>query len=251
MKVLILTDERCGGVSFQIIVSSFLSENYNAIDDPLSHFWNIKRGQQSWIKDLVTVDIQSFFDKYEKASEINLFELINFIFSGNIDVIKISINNITENQFNQLIKDLKFTNDIKTISLFRQDEYQKILSKCRAEVLKEEIGHQAFDEIKTLHEIEIPEELFNKEYNRHLEFLKRYNQIDIPEEHKFYYENFYGSINEAKRLQKLLGNQEVKNTYNFCKYLLKDYKKENVIVKNISQISEYYNQLKLNNSNKN
>lgn len=251
MKVLILTDERCGGTSFQIIVSSFLSKTYNAIDDPLSHFLTIKSGQQSWIKDLVSVDIKGFFDKYNTTEEINLLELISFIFEGNIDVIKISINSITENQFNQLLEDLKHTNSIKTISLFRKDEYQKILSKCRALTLKKEIGHQAFDEIKDLHEIEISEELFRKEYERHLEFLKRFNQIVLPVENKFYYENFYTDINEIKRLKKILGSPEIQNTHDFCKYLLKDYKKENVIVKNITQILENYTQLKLNNSTKN
>ena len=235
-KVLILTDQRCGGTSFQAIISSFLSKKVTAIDDPLTHFYKIKNEEQSWIKDLVSVDIKNYYNKYSHPEKVDLFDLINFLYSGNINTIKISINSITKKQFDIFSRKIKRNKSFFIITLSRRNQFAKILSLCKAYCLKEKIGDKAYDIIDKDYIIKIPEEMFIREIKKHEEFLFRLKSIKVRSKNVFYYEDFFSKLSELKRLKELLGVEIVQNPEYLCYNLLKNYNGDRVIVENYNKL---------------
>ena len=141
MKILIITDERTGGTSFSRICGAIVGGLY--IDDINTHFNSFKnRDTNIWAYNYDIehgIGITSYFDKYTTFAEVDIYDMINFLFNNGINVFKLSINDNhwTDDQTNNLITSLnKNNNNFLTIKLIRKNNFDKILSKCIAITLK-------------------------------------------------------------------------------------------------------------------
>jgi hypothetical protein len=224
MKVLIITDERTGGTSFYNICGIMIDGLH--IDDINTHFNKFKNKDiKSWVYkyDIKhNIGITSYFDKYDTFADVDIYNMITFLFNNGIDVFKLSINDSfwTNKQTENLVNSLNTNNnDFLIIKLIRQNNFNKILSKCIAFTLFDKIGDQAYDVKMQKYNISINEKVFIYICKTKLNTHKIINSICIPNNNIFVYESFYKDINEVTRLKKLLNVSTIVDKHLFNNHL--------------------------------
>jgi glycosyltransferase involved in cell wall biosynthesis len=245
MKILIITDERTGGVSFSRICGAIVGGL--CVDDINTHFDKIKnKDVTSWAYNFCVVNnikLHEYFDDYKSFDDVNIYNMIIFLFENGVDVFKLSINDNfwTTKQTQDLIGALNTNDDKLTlIKLIRQNNFNKILSKCTAITLHKIIGDQAYDVKTDKYEIYIDENDFKHICGVKLNTHKIINSVLVPQENVFVYETFYNDIKNVERLKKILKCNTIKNNDLFLENYYKDYKSENVTVKNIDNLKKIF-----------
>ena len=246
MKVLIITDERTGGTSFNRICGAMIGGLY--VDDINTHFENFKhRNSDSWAYNFDIknkIGLTAYFDKYETFANVDIYDMIIFLFSNGINVFKLTINNEswTEKQISDLINKLNSNNNnnFLIIKLIRQNNFNKILSKCVAIKLYEKIGSQAYDIKTEKHVISINLADFKYVCGIKMHTHQIINKIIVSLDNVFVYESFYENIEEVNRLQKLLNVDTINDPDLFAENYYKNYQSENVTVANIAELQNIF-----------
>ncbi len=245
MKILIITDERTGGTSFMRICGAIIGGLY--VDDINTHFAKLKeKDMSSWAYryDLEhNIGISSYFSKYDKFSDVDIYDMILFLFNNGIDVFKLSINDSywTTKQTDNLVNSLNSANDnfIK-LKLIRHNNFDKILSKCVAIHLFEIIGDEAYDVKENKHTISIDPNKFKYTCKIKMNTQKIIDNIIVSDDNTFVYESFYKNIDDVDKLKKSLGTNKIIDNESFILNYNKDYKSNNVIVSNLSDLNDIF-----------
>lgn len=245
MKILIITDERTGGTSFSRICGAMLGGLY--VDDINTHFDNFKNNDTtSWAYNYDiehNIGIASYFYKYDTFEHVDIYDMINFLFDNGIDIFKLSINDNywTEQQTSHLVNSLNNNNNnFVIIKLIRRNNFDKILSKCIAVSLYDKIGNQAYDVKLDKYSININENEFKKMCEIKMKTHQVISSIYAPHNNIFVYETFYKDNNEVEKLKKILNIDKIADEYLFTDSYHKDYKSENVTVRNIFKLREIF-----------
>jgi hypothetical protein len=245
MKILILTDERTGGTSFSRICGAITGGLY--IDDINTHFDKIKnKDTSSWAYNYCVqhnIKLDEYFNNYTTFNEVNIYNMIVFLFENGIDIFKLSINDSiwSPKQLHMLLYLLKLnTAEITLIKLIRQNNFNKILSKCIAVTLHKIIGDDAYDVKKDTYDIVIDENEFKYICSIKLHTHKIISDIIVPDGNIFIYETFYGNIKNVEQLKKVLNCDTINNNDFFLENYYKDYKSENVKVQNVKNLKQIF-----------
>lgn len=250
MKILIITDERTGGTSFCRICCAIIGGL--CIDDINTHFDPIKnKDTNSWAYNFCmdnNIPLSEYFNNHKSFDEVNIFDMIIFLFNNGIDVFKLSINDAfwTEKQTQNLVNALNnkvYNTNLILLKLIRQNNFNKILSKCVAITLYEIIGDQSYDIKLDKYDIEISERAFKYTCISKLKTHDIINKIIVPGENVFVYETFYKNDIEVERLKNILKCNTIKDVATFNENYYKDYKSENVTIKNIDALRQMFNDL--------
>lgn len=245
MKILIITDERTGGTSFSRICGAITGGL--CVDDINTHFDKIKnKDTGSWAYTFCVernIKLSEYFNDYKSFDEVNIYNMIVFLFENGIDIFKLSINDSfwTAKQTQNLLYSLNLnTAKITLIKLIRQNNFKKILSKCIAMTLYKSLGDQAYDVKTDKCEICIDEDEFRYICATKLRTHKIISQIMVPTENIFTYEKFYGNIKNVEQLKKVLNCDTILNNEVFSENYYKDYKSENVTVQNVKKLRKIF-----------
>ena len=176
------------------------------IDDVHSHINNFKQNNHNdWmVKYDVThnIGVASYFNNnnIRNIADIDIYHMIKYILrnSSPINVYKLSLNNtFSDSQINHFIECINNDDHLVKILLIRNNQYDKIISKCTAVTLFN-MGHQteSFDVKKNKHNIEINTNLFQKEIIDDLSFRTYIEKINIPKTNIFYFEEFFRRANK-------------------------------------------------------
>jgi len=241
MKVLVIANERSGGISLTRMISKMLNSTW--IDDIIVHLQHAKYSTYpNWILEWYEEnsinfnDHLKYFSKVTDAYEricVNYTKLLDYIYNK-IPLVKIT----TDNTFLELheIIDYCQKNNIKIIYLYRKDEFSRALSKCVAD----NTGNYGIKDQKIDITIDVSQFIYETILNKklHKNIMKILQTIDKNNYKIITYEELYDN-KQIDQIYDFLNTE--KNNEEVNKILYKtNYNSDYITIINRTELEEQY-----------